>query len=96
MIASRRRAVGLTKLEVLLIITILFMVIIGMMIPATAKVREAAAHALSKNNLRQIGAWVSRFNELPSNKLPPAYGVFQGQTGSVFYHIRPRLEDEQR
>jgi prepilin-type processing-associated H-X9-DG protein len=63
---SRR---GFTLFQ-LLILLALFMMAFALMLPAVAKMREAAARAQSQNNMKQIGLaahnYLSSFNKFPS------------------------------
>jgi prepilin-type N-terminal cleavage/methylation domain-containing protein len=91
---ATRRA-GFTLIELLVVIAIIA-VLIGLLLPAVQKVREAASRAQSTNNLKQMGLAIHGFAAANDGGLPPSYGGFNGSQSfhSLFYHILPYIEQE--
>jgi prepilin-type N-terminal cleavage/methylation domain-containing protein len=92
---SPRSHPGFTLLELLVVIAIIA-VLIGLLLPAVQKVREAAAQAKCRNNHKQVCLALHNY-EGDHGKLPPGIGSSWGGAGgygTVLFQVLPYIEQD--
>jgi prepilin-type N-terminal cleavage/methylation domain-containing protein len=104
LITSRSKK-GFTLIELLVVMAIIA-ILIGLLLPAVQKVREAASRIQCQNNLHQLGLAVHDYASSYGSKVPPAWspdsgvGTFGsnfgagGATGTIHFFLLPYIEQD--
>src|SRR5690242_5964135 len=95
-----RRGRGFTLIELLVVIAIIA-ILIGLLLPAVQKVRQAAARIQCGNNLHQLALAVANCADQHDGVMPPGLGLYPSRTptdfngqGGFFFHLLPYVEQD--
>jgi prepilin-type N-terminal cleavage/methylation domain-containing protein len=91
--ARRSRRAAFTLIELLVVIAIIA-ILIGLLLPAVQKVRDAAARIKCANNVKQVVLAMHNYSLGNNDRLPPMWGGSGATQGTFTFHILPFIEQD--
>jgi prepilin-type N-terminal cleavage/methylation domain-containing protein len=95
-----RRWRGFTLIELLVVVAIIA-ILVGLLLPAVQKVREAANRTSCSNNIKQIALATLQAADTYDQYLPPGLGLYPSRmdternaNGGLLFHILPYVEQK--